>query len=130
VPIDYAFNVRKKLLVTRAFGAISDRELQECVNRIRQDGRFSGDLDQMGDYRGVTSVDDVTIEFLRGFGQQWQLLPGARRAYVAESPDTLAILRVLEVFTSQGDNEVKVFQSIHDAWRWLGRPLAVPNDAR
>ena len=122
VPITYEINQPEKLLVTRAVGAIEDHEMQACVDRIRHDARFNGELDQLGDYRGVTSTDRITIDFLRDFGKRWQLGAGARRAYVAQSTDVLAILRVLEVFSGSGGNRVRVFPAMDDAMKWLGRP--------
>ena len=122
MPITYEINQPEKLLITRAVGAIEDLEMQVCVDRIRHDARFNSELDQLGDYRGVTSTDRITIDFLREFGKRWQLAAGARRAYVAQSTETLAILRVLEVFSGSGGNRVRVFPAMEDAMKWLGRP--------
>lgn len=121
VPIAYEINQSQKLLVTRAVGAIGDVDVQTCIDRIRRDARFSDELDQLGDYRGVTSTDDITVEFLRECGKQWQLAAGARRAYIAHSTATLGILRVLEVFIGWGTNHVRVFHTLEDALGWLGR---------
>lgn len=119
MPVEYEIDVKRRLLVTRATGTLTDSELIALQKRILADVRLRPDFDQLGDYRGVSSRY-ITSRCVRGLASTTLLGPTSRRAFVSDQPDAYGLLRVYQQL-ADGPEEIEVFRDIESAIMWLGR---------
>jgi hypothetical protein len=123
MPADYTIDAARQFVYSRGWGVLTDEDLLDHQQRLALDPRFHSHFCQLIDFLGVTSVDAVTANGVRAVARRHLYGPGARRAIVA--PD-LALFGLARMFESHrdaggGEEQIRVFKSLGDAWAWLGR---------
>jgi len=119
VPHVQMIDAALRLVLVRAWGTVSDEELAEHARALRADPRFRPDFRQLGDLRGITTLDATRA----GIRQLAELSPfgaGARRAIVVGSEVAFGMARMYELMRGEGQDEVEVFRDLPAALDWLG----------
>jgi len=116
--MNYRIDPERRLVVTRAWGVLSTRELADVMTRLLLDPRFDPAYRSLGDLREVTSI---TVDNLAA--AQAAATPlfaeGARRAIVATSDAAFGMARMFASFSERTGHEVRVFRDIQLAEAWL-----------
>src|SRR3954467_8198411 len=117
MPESYDIDSARSLVVCRAWGEFSNRDLQEHYRRLVADPAFDSRYAQLADLRGVThfSVDSEMIETT---ARKQIFAPSSLRAFVAPRGVAFGLARM---FTAYAPNErnVHVFEQMTDAEAWL-----------
>jgi hypothetical protein len=119
LPAEYQIDVERKLVTSRAWGALTDDDVREHYQTLRADPLFDPTYRQLVDMSGITKdlVDPSTKQHA---SQNQIFLPGVRRAWVASQDYTFGMARMYAVAAeSQGQN-IGVFRARSDAEEWLG----------
>jgi hypothetical protein len=116
--MNYRIDPKRRLVVTRAWGVLSTRELVDVMTRILLDPRFDPTYRSLGDLRDVT---DITVDNLATAQTAASPLfaEGTRRAIVATSDAAFGMARMFASFSERTGQEVRVFRDIHLAEAWL-----------
>lgn len=121
MPAAYRIDRERSLVLSRAWGTLTDDDIRRHYDRLRTDPGFHPDMRQLVDLREVTAVE-VNARYIRESAQRSPFRTGVRRAYVATSGVAFGIARMLEAYTDPGGGEVEVFQDIAVAEGWLAAP--------
>ncbi len=93
MPIGCAIDERLRLVATRAWGTITNRELLGHRSALSRDARFAPDFRQLADFGGVTTID-VTAAGIRQTGISSPFGLGARRALVVSQDLAFGLARM------------------------------------
>ena len=119
MPANYVIDVERKLVTSRAWGALTDDDVREHNQALRADPLFDPTYRQLVDMTGITE-DLVDTTTKRRESQNQIFVPGVRRAWVASQDYTFGMARMYAVAAeSQGQN-IGVFRARSDAEEWLG----------
>jgi hypothetical protein len=119
LPAEYQIDVERKLVTSRAWGALTDDDVREHYQALRADPLFDPTYRQLVDMTGITE-DLVDTATKRRESQNQIFAPGVRRAWVASQDYTFGMARMYAVAAeSQGQN-IGVFRARSDAEEWLG----------
>jgi hypothetical protein len=121
MPLEYRIEVSLRTVFTTPFGAITDPDLREHVENLRNHPEFESDFNQLFDARDVTSVELSgacvrEIATARLFGE------GSLRAFVVTADVAFGMARMFEMLRGDALDEIRVFRNIDDARAWLGLP--------
>ena len=119
MPADYHIDPARSLVVSRAWGTLTDEDMIGHAKALASDPRFRRDM------RHLFSFDDVrdprlssdavrTVARLNPFG------PGARRAVVVRSDAAFGVARMYELSRSPAPDDLQVFRELEAALEWLG----------
>jgi hypothetical protein len=119
MPLAYAIDSARCLVLSRAWGVLTDYDLLAHARAVAADPRFAPHFNQLGDLREVTEfqVSSATI---------WQAVrlnpfgAGARRAAVVGSDLVYAMARMYQMMRVHSLDEMEVFRELDQALHWLG----------
>ena len=117
MPESYEIDPTHGVVVCRAWGDFSNRDLEEHYRRLVADAEFDPRYAQLADLRGVTdfSVDSAAIE---SSAREPVFAPGTPRAFVAPNGVAFGLARMFASY-SPHDEDVRVFARFEDAEKWL-----------
>ena len=114
----YRIDPERRLVLTRAWGVLTSRELADVMSRIVLDPRFDSTYRSLGDLRDVT---DITIDPMDA--AQAAAAPifadGVRRAIVAPSAIAFGMARMFATFAERSGQDVQIFREMRSAEEWL-----------
>ena len=119
MPAEFKIDDERGLIVSRAFGRVTDEDLQRHQQVLRADAAFDPRYDQLWDFLDVTEIA-VSDEAIREFARARSFEPEARRALVAGSDLGFGLARMFATLHDDAPEEVQVFRSLEEARAWLG----------
>jgi hypothetical protein len=133
--VSYKIDRNKRLVVSRASGVFSARDVVAFSQCVTSDPAFDPAFGLLADLTSVKKVD-ILPEEARILAAMTPFLPEARRAFVvaANQPD-LKLLELFALFEATrrffGDKSVQLFTSHAAAVRWLfGRARATHRSSK
>lgn len=123
MPTEYHFDLDNRLVVSRAWGVLTDDESAAHYHTMSHDAAFDSSFRQLCDLRAVTQLR-ATPEGLRALACSSYFSPGTKRAFIASADAHFGLARMLQVFCEFEGTEVGVFRNEEEARAWLGLPPA------
>jgi hypothetical protein len=114
----YRIDPERRLVLTRAWGELSTRELADVMSRILLDPRFDPTYRSLGDLREVTTITVDTMATAQAAASPL-FASGTRRAIVATSDVAFGMARMFATFSERSGQEVRVFRDVALAEAWL-----------
>jgi hypothetical protein len=120
MPAAYEIDPRRRLVLSRGWGVLTDEDLMAHYERLRADPAFDPTYGQLADLRDVERVATagVTIEVvarIRVFA------PGVRRAVIASDDVAFGMARMFASFAEPQDQQIEVFRDARAAEDWVSR---------
>lgn len=119
MPADYLIDVDRKLVISRAWGAVTDYDVREHHQSLRTDPLFDPTYRQLVDMSGITD-DLLGIETKREVSGDPIFTPGVRRAWVASGDYAFGMARMYAVAAERQGQTIGVFRASSEAEEWLG----------
>jgi hypothetical protein len=123
MPAAYTIDEPRSLVLSRAWGAVTDGELLAHARTLAADPRFRPHFRQFSDFRDATRTD-ITRAGLRHHSSLNPFGPGARRAIVVGSDVVYGMARMYQVMRAEDGDELEIFRDAGQAFEWLGVPAA------
>jgi hypothetical protein len=119
VPVTYAIDPEKKLVLSRIWGPATESEVLEHNRQLRHDPLFDPSYQQLADMSGVTELL-VPTSTVRETALDSFFSPGVRRAFVATGDGAFGMARMFALHAESLGQVVEVFRDRGEAERWLG----------
>ena len=119
MPTTYQLDLALGLVRTDSWGTLSDEEVVELYQKIRDDPAFNPAFRQLCDLRKVTKIT-TTVETLRSLAQSRIFAPGARRAFVVDRQVDFGLSRLFQAYSEVEGATIEVFREMEEAKAWLG----------
>lgn len=119
VPAAYEIDQSRRLVVSHAWGVLSDVDVREHYAQIRADPAFDPSYRQLADLRAVTeiAVSSVTVAET---ARTLVFAPGVRRAFIAPQDLHFGMARMFGTYGEASGQDVRVFRDVGAAQEWLG----------
>jgi len=117
MPAEYRIDRSKRLVMSRAWGVLTDQDLVDNRTALFADPGFEPALDQVYDLSEVTEMK-VSSTVLLHLAMSSRFSPTARRAVVVTSDVAYGMARMYAMLTGHEDT-VQVFRDRPSADRWL-----------
>jgi len=118
VPVSYRLEPARNLVVSRAWGVLTDDEIVAHYKRLVEDPGFKSTFHQLCDMMEVTRIE-ATTEMLRQLARQSIFSPGTQRAIVAVQDSHYGLTRMFQVFCELEGTRVEIFRDTASAEAWL-----------
>ena len=118
MPACYVIDVAHRIVISQALGRLTDSDLWQHQQRLRQDPMFDPTFCQLWDCTGVTAVA-VTGEGLRQLATVSVFQPGTPRAIVAPNDAMYGLARMFQTLRGFQGEQIAVFRELADAHAWL-----------
>lgn len=119
MPSAYVLDEARSLLLSRAWGVFTDRDLSAHLDAFTNDPQFRPNFDQLADLREVTSVA-ITSSGIRDQVRENPFGPGSRRALVVSSDAAYGMARMFQTLHEESAAPVEIFRDFDAALAWLG----------
>jgi hypothetical protein len=119
VPYAYDIHTDRHRVHTRRWGIVTEAELLEMYDQLRQDPRFDPEYDQLADLIGVETVD-IGGGTLRRLARMQVFGGRSRRAFVADRDVNYGLLRMFQAHSELNGQQIRVFRDLDRAEHWLG----------
>jgi hypothetical protein len=119
MPVSYAIDKQKRLVVTCAWGTCTAEDALEFRRQILKDPNFDPSFDQLADFSAVTTID-ITPAEVRMLAGGNIFSPYSRRAIVVQGQLAFGLARIFETLRGlRGDHHVRVFHTRDEALAWI-----------
>lgn len=119
MPATYDIDHKRRLVSSRFWGAVSDNEINEHNNELRNDPQFDPSYRQIVDLTGITELK-VSTGIITETSLDQFFNPGTRRAMVAASDATFGLARMYALRAEGLGQTIEVFRDCPPAEEWLG----------
>ena len=119
MPISYEIDPKRRLIISRLTGIVTDEDVHEQRRRLSADPQFDPNYKQLIDLTGITEVR-VTGATVRGAASVQYFAPGTRRAFVAGTDLTFGLARMFALRAEGEGQTIEVFRDRKQAEEWLG----------
>jgi hypothetical protein len=119
LPAKYVIDVERKLVVSQAWGALTDDDVREHYRALSGDPLFDPTYRQLVDMSEITA-DLVDTSTKQRASQNQIFVPGVRRAWVASRDYTYGMARMYAVAAESQGQTIGVFRDRGEAEEWLG----------
>lgn len=119
MPHAYVLDEAHSLVLSRAWGALTDQELLSHLTTFANDPRFRPTFHQLADLREVTNLA-VTSSGIRYQVRESPFAAGSQRALVVSSDVAFGMARMFQILHDESAGDVEVFRNLDDALAWLG----------
>jgi hypothetical protein len=121
MPAAYRLDLHFRVVWSRAWGVVTDEELDAHSRALRADPRFEPSFRQFQDLTDateprVTPAGLLLLAQINPFGKH------ARRAVVVASDVVYGLARMHEQLRNESGDDLRVFRDRADALAWLGLP--------
>ncbi len=120
MPISYDIDLNRRLVLTRAWGVLTDAEILEHKSRLTRDPAFCPTMGQLSDVRDIERLA-VTTEGVKAMVAHDQdhadRRVGHRLAFVVATDEAFGMARMYS--QRSGSELVSVFRTLVDAEEWL-----------
>ena len=119
MPATYLIDVERKLVISRAWGVVTDDDVLEHNRMLRADPLFDPTYRQLVDMSGITD-DLVDSKTKRDVSLNQFFAPGVRRAWVSANDFSFGMARMYAVAAESQGQTIGVFRERREAEEWLG----------
>lgn len=119
MPASYEIDPQQRLVISRAWGVLSDDDLHEHYAALTADPAFDPSFRQLADMRDVTRVTTSSTA-IEEAAEIPAFTPGVRRAVVAAADLHFGLARMFAAYAESLGQEVRVFRELGAAREWLG----------
>ena len=117
MPADYRIDRLKGVVYSRAWGVLTDQDLEDNRAALFADPAFEPDLAQLYDFSQVSALR-VTSAALQRLAPTSRFAPLARRAIVVGTDEAFGMARMYAILTGR-EEWIRVFRDRESATRWL-----------
>ena len=117
MPVEHRFDLAQRIVFCRAWGALTDHDLQTYQAAVSADPSFDPDLGQLYDGTGITDLQ-ITSAALVLLLKQTRFAATARRAFVVASDVTFGMARMYSLLSGH-ESTIRVFRDRESAIEWL-----------
>lgn len=122
VPIAYRIDPERQLVLTRAWGVLTDRDILGHKENLVRDAAFDPQMRQLSDIRAIERLD-VTVAGVRAMvahdAANAQRRTGHRMAFVVATDEVYGMARMYDLMGDSQQNDVAVFRTLEEAEAWL-----------
>jgi|SRR4030095_10581041 hypothetical protein len=118
MPASYSLDPARHLVLTHSSGVLTDQEIRDVYEGIRNDPAFKPTFQQLCDLRDVTGIT-ASVDTLRDLARSHIFAPGTRRAFVVARDVDYGMSRLFQAYVMEGV-VLEVFRDIEKAEMWLG----------
>jgi hypothetical protein len=115
----YLVDTSRSLVLSKAFGTLTDDDLLGHVRALRADATFHNRMFQIADFRDVVKIAISSVG-VRKLGALNPFGEGARRAVVVTTDFAYGMARMYEMIREPSDDELEIFRTLEKAVEWLG----------
>ena len=119
LPATYEIDPQRRLVTSRLWGAVTDDEVFEHNQKLRNDPRFDPTYRQLTDLMGVTEIG-VSTSTINETSLDQFFEPGTRRALVACDDAVFGMARMYALRAEGLGQTIQVFRDVERAREWLG----------
>jgi hypothetical protein len=119
MPVGYGIDEERQIVLSRAWGILTDGEVVLHARALAADPRFAPHYRQLTAMHDVTR-SDVSASTVEAIASEVPFGAGARRAIVVSSDTVYGMARMFELLRGTKDDEIVVFRDMDAALKWLG----------
>jgi hypothetical protein len=119
MPASYVIDPKRLLVSSTLSGAVTDGEVHDHNQRLRNDPAFNPGYRQLVDLTGVTEII-VSTRMINQTSIDQFFNAGVRRAFVATSDATFGMARMFALQAEGQGQMIEVFRDRRMAEEWLG----------
>jgi len=119
MPADYTIDKSKRMVFSKGYGNLTDQEVFEHQDKLRNDPEFDPSFSQLVDCTDVTGIEDLSVEALYVLAERNPFDLGSRRAFVAPHNPEYNTFRIYEILTTVHSDVVVVFKDMAEAREFL-----------
>jgi hypothetical protein len=123
VPLIYTIDKKQNAIFTVASGTLTDQELIEHKERLRNDPHVSSGMVELSDVRNIEKLmvtPSGIEEFVMQDAHDADLCREHRLAIVVSQDLAFGMGRMYEMMTSENLPNVGIFRDMEEAANWLG----------
>jgi hypothetical protein len=122
MPISYRIDSSRGLVLTEAWGILTDADILDHKDRLLKDPAFDPSMAQLSDVRRVEDLrvtrNGVAAMIQHDVGNA-AYREGHRLAIVISLEVAFGMARMYQIMSEQRENAVGVFRTMHEAMAWL-----------
>ena len=119
MPLSYAIDRRRRVVVTRASGVLSVDDAVCVRGLLQSDPVFRSHFALLFDLREVTQVN-LSFQAMARLVSSSVFAPNARRAFVCSTELQHEVARAFSLIGREHQLVVRIFREPHTAEEWLG----------
>lgn len=123
MPISYRIDPARRLVLTRAWGVLTDADILDHKEQLAKDPDFDATMPQLSDVRSVERLD-VTTDGVKAMvahdTDNADRVAGHRMALVVSSDEVFGMPRMYGLRRGAAGKDVGVFREVAEAEAWLG----------
>ena len=119
MPATYEIDRQRRLITSRLWGPVTDREVFEHNEKLRGDPDFDPTYQQLVDLTEVTEVV-VSTSMINETSLDQFFEPGTRRAMVAVDDAVYGMARMFALRAESVGQTIEIFRDSQKARDWLG----------
>jgi len=119
MPTSYSIDPDRRLVRSRIWGTVTDEEVDQHNQQLRNDPLFDPSYRQIADMSGVER-NKVTSSGVVETAQDAYFAPGTRRALVVADDTTYGLCRMYATYAESVGQVVAVFRENAAAEAWVG----------
>lgn len=121
MPISSRVDARRRLVVTRAHGRVTEAEVFREMAALHADSEFEPQHAHLVDLCGVTGADLSSNAIVR-LVRDTRFAADTRVGLIAPTDLVFGLARMYELFAPRSAPEIAVFRETGEALEWLGLP--------
>ena len=118
MPATFLIDHDERIVRSRAWGLLLDRDLVETQRRLREDPRFEPTFCQIFDFTAVEQLA-LTSEGLRKLAADSPFARDARRAIVVNGEGAYGMARMYAMLSDRDPEYFRIFRDTASALKWL-----------
>ncbi|HKR08075.1 MAG TPA: hypothetical protein VJS39_02700 [Gemmatimonadaceae bacterium] len=119
MPATYEIDSQRRLVTSRLWGRVTDNDVAEHNEKLRNDPRFDPTYHQLTDLSGITEIG-VSTSTVNAASIDQYFAPGTRRAFVATTDAVFGMARMFAMRAESVGQTIQVFRDLQLARDWLG----------
>lgn len=119
LPATYEIDSQRRLVTSRLWGRVTDNDVAEHNEKLRNDPRFDPTYHQLTDLSGITEIG-VSTSTVNAASIDQYFAPGTRRAFVATTDAVFGMARMFAMRAESVGQTIQVFRDLQLARDWLG----------
>ena len=119
LPATYEIDHQRRLITSRLWGPVTDREVFEHNEKLRSDPQFDPTYQQLVDLTGVSEIV-VSTSMINETSLDQFFEPGTRRAMIAVDDAVFGMARMFALRAESVGQTIEVFRDGKQARDWLG----------
>ena len=121
MPIDYRIDSTRQVVLTHAWGVLTDADILTLKERLIRDPDFTDGMDELSDVSDIErlEVSSYGVELMVAHDRRNGSLRRHRLAIVVPGDRVFGMARMYQLMSGERDQNVGVFRSFPEAQEWL-----------